>query len=91
MRRHHIPTAEYCTFTNAADAHAYIRAHTGGLVVKASGLCAGKGVYVCADAEAAKHAVDQLMTVCGVCTRADKTHRHTRSVPPAMRLLSKSY
>jgi phosphoribosylamine--glycine ligase len=56
MRRHSIPTAEYRTFTDAAEARAYVRQHGAPVVVKADGLAAGKGVVVAetiADAEAA--------------------------------------
>jgi len=51
-----VPTAASRTFTQLAPALAYIRAHAEPLVVKASGLAAGKGAVVCAthaEAEAA--------------------------------------
>jgi len=47
MQRHGIPTAAYECFTSADAAEAYIRAHPSALVVKASGLAAGKGAVVC--------------------------------------------
>jgi phosphoribosylamine--glycine ligase len=43
-----IPTASSRTFTDFAAAKAYIDAHPEPLVVKASGLAAGKGAVVCA-------------------------------------------
>jgi phosphoribosylamine--glycine ligase len=43
-----IPTAASRTFTDFAAAKAYIDAHPEPLVVKASGLAAGKGAVVCA-------------------------------------------
>ena len=43
-----IPTAASRTFTDLADALAYVDAHAEPLVVKASGLAAGKGAIVCA-------------------------------------------
>src|SRR6188472_202869 len=46
MARHAIPTAAYRTFTDAASAHAYVRARGAPIVVKADGLAAGKGVVV---------------------------------------------
>ncbi|KAJ3113106.1 hypothetical protein HDU96_003781 [Phlyctochytrium bullatum] len=49
MARHHIPTARFATFTSHADALAYLRAHYTGasdVVIKASGLAAGKGVLL---------------------------------------------
>ena len=42
-----IPTAASATFTDAAAARRYIDAHAEPLVVKASGLAAGKGAVVC--------------------------------------------
>jgi len=48
MARHNIPTAAYATFTaeNFADAAAYIQSSPHPLVLKASGLAAGKGVLI---------------------------------------------
>lgn len=43
-----VPTARTETFTDVASALAYIEAHAEPLVVKASGLAAGKGAVVCA-------------------------------------------
>jgi phosphoribosylamine---glycine ligase len=48
MRRAGVPTAASGTFTEVDPALAYIRGHAEPLVVKASGLAAGKGVVVCA-------------------------------------------
>jgi phosphoribosylamine--glycine ligase len=51
-----VPTARFATFTDARAARAYCRDHGAPLVVKASGLAAGKGAIVCptlADAEEA--------------------------------------
>ena len=54
MRRAGVPTGASATFTDVTDALKYIEAHGEPLVVKASGLAAGKGVVVCATrAEAA--------------------------------------
>ena len=47
MRRAGVPTAASATFTELAPALDYIHAHAEPLVVKASGLAAGKGVVVC--------------------------------------------
>ncbi len=57
MMRHNIPTAAYASFNSAGleQAVAYVRAHTLPVVLKASGLAAGKGVLICethAEAEA---------------------------------------
>jgi phosphoribosylamine--glycine ligase len=57
-RRHHIPTADYATFTDADAARAYVRERGGPIVVKADGLAAGKGVVVAATVDEALAAVD---------------------------------
>ncbi len=46
FKRHRIPTAAYENFTDLAAAEAYIRSHPLPVVVKASGLAAGKGVII---------------------------------------------
>lgn len=63
MARHSIPTARYETFTDAAAAKKFIRNATfKALVVKASGLAAGKGVIVAKDVNGACDAVDLIMS-----------------------------
>jgi len=53
LARHRIPTAAYRTFTRASFDPAYVRARSLPLVVKASGLAAGKGVVIAASHEEA--------------------------------------
>ena len=53
-----IPTAAYARFNNAAAAHAYLKARSAPIVVKADGLAAGKGVTVAATIGEAQAAVD---------------------------------
>jgi phosphoribosylamine--glycine ligase len=53
LRRHRIPTAAYATFTRATFDEGYLRRHRTPIVVKASGLAAGKGVVIAADADEA--------------------------------------
>jgi phosphoribosylamine--glycine ligase len=48
LRRHGIPTARSRTFTRASFDSAWVRAQRAPLVVKASGLAAGKGVVIAA-------------------------------------------
>ena len=56
-----IPTAAHATFTDYPAAEAHIRAHGAPIVVKASGLAAGKGAVVCAtEAEALQAALEML-------------------------------
>ena len=60
MRRHGVPTAPARTFTDLDSALGYIARHDEPLVVKASGLAAGKGALVCptrAEARAAATAM----------------------------------
>src|SRR6202008_1593006 len=57
MLRHGIPTAAFAAFDDLAAAEAYIRAAPAPLVVKASGLAAGKGVWV---SESARDAIDAV-------------------------------
>lgn len=61
MRKYHIPTAKYATFTDMDEAIAYIRAEGAPIVVKADGLALGKGVTVAATEEEAVAAVKEMM------------------------------
>lgn len=62
MAKYDVPTAQYQTFTNAESAKTYItNADFPALVVKASGLAAGKGVIVAADKAEALAAIDVIM------------------------------
>lgn len=61
MVRHNIPTAKYATFTDAAQAHAYIDAEGAPIVIKADGLAAGKGVVVAMSLEEAHAAIDMML------------------------------
>ena len=56
-----VPTAEYRTFQQMADALRYVENHEEPLVVKASGEAAGKGVFVCKDRAEARRAVEIIM------------------------------
>ncbi|WEF32974.1 phosphoribosylamine--glycine ligase [Pseudoduganella chitinolytica] len=62
MKRHGIPTAEYETFSDAGQAHAYVDAKGAPIVIKADGLAAGKGVVVAATLEEAHAAVDHMLS-----------------------------
>lgn len=61
MKRHHIPTARYETFTSPAQAHAYIDEQGAPIVIKADGLAAGKGVVVAETTEQAHDAVQSML------------------------------
>lgn len=60
MAANHIPTAAYASFTDYQVANAYLAQRQVPIVIKASGLAAGKGAIIChtrAEAEAALHSV----------------------------------
>ena len=63
MRAASIPTAEGRSFDSMDAAVAYVRSRPSdeGMVVKASGLCAGKGVFVCKDRAETLAAVERIM------------------------------
>ncbi|MGE5595601.1 MAG: phosphoribosylamine--glycine ligase [Hyphomicrobiales bacterium] len=61
MGRHGIPTAEHRTFTSYDEAYRFVEASDRPLVVKASGLAAGKGSIVCNDQHDALNALDIIM------------------------------
>jgi phosphoribosylamine---glycine ligase len=61
MQRHGLPTAEYRTFTDAAEAHAYVAQRGAPIVIKADGLAAGKGVVVAQSVAEAAAAIDMML------------------------------
>jgi phosphoribosylamine--glycine ligase len=56
-----IPTAAAKTFTSRVDARNYVEDKSGPIVVKADGLAAGKGVFMCESREDALRAIDRMM------------------------------
>jgi phosphoribosylamine--glycine ligase len=60
LARHGIPTARAATFTRERFDAAWLRAQPTPLVVKASGLAAGKGVVIAATVEEALAAVEAM-------------------------------
>jgi phosphoribosylamine---glycine ligase len=60
LRRHGIPTARSATFTAASFDAGWLRAQRVPLVVKASGLAAGKGVVIAATAAEALAAIQSM-------------------------------
>lgn len=61
MARHNIPTAEYRNFTSYEEATKYIASITHNVVIKASGLAAGKGVIIPTSKEEAHAALKEIM------------------------------
>ena len=60
LRRHAIPTASYRTFTRTDFDAAWLRAQTPPIVVKASGLAAGKGVVIAASVAEAERCIADM-------------------------------
>jgi len=61
MMHHAVPTGEFRAFESKGAALRYIDNHEEPLVVKASGLASGKGVFVCRDQGEARAAVETIM------------------------------
>src|SRR5690349_12213054 len=61
MKKHNIPTAAYENFTDATKAKEYIQKADFNVVLKASGLAAGKGVLIPLTKEEACEGVDQIL------------------------------
>jgi phosphoribosylamine--glycine ligase len=62
MRRHRIPTAEFAVCDDLASGRAALDRWKGGVVLKADGLAAGKGVVVCSSRTEAEEALDALLS-----------------------------
>ena len=58
--KYEIPSAKFGIFENAINAQNFVSESNFPLVVKADGLAAGKGVYICKDLEAAKLAISEI-------------------------------
>ncbi len=62
MKKYGIPTAAYETFSNSADAIAYVKKNNQiPVVVKADGLALGKGVIIAQSMEEAETAIHEIM------------------------------
>ncbi|MBI5196338.1 MAG: phosphoribosylamine--glycine ligase [Nitrospirae bacterium] len=61
MRKYGIPSAEYKTFSSYSQAVEYIRLKGAPVVIKADGLAAGKGVFVCKTADEAINSLKLIM------------------------------
>lgn len=61
MKKYGVKTAAYEVFTEVDKAKEYIKTCEFPLVVKASGLAAGKGVLICQNLDEALKAVDEIM------------------------------
>ena len=62
LERHNLPTAKrYGTFTTASEAYAALDSVSWPLVIKAEGLCAGKGVLVAPNKEEARDFIGRAL------------------------------
>ncbi|MCQ9208115.1 MAG: phosphoribosylamine--glycine ligase, partial [Omnitrophica bacterium] len=61
MAKFSVPTANFRKFSDQAQAAAYIRQKGAPIVLKADGLAAGKGVFVCQDTKEALEALKVVM------------------------------
>lgn len=61
MKNYSIPTAEFEVFDNYGKAVDYLKTKDFPLVIKADGLCAGKGTFVVEDISQAEQALSKIM------------------------------
>lgn len=62
MEKAGVPTAAYQTFTDRESAFEFLKSHKAPLVIKADGLAAGKGVFVCMSDEEARAGLEEVFT-----------------------------
>jgi len=73
MAKYGIPTAAFETFTDLHSALLYLQAHPAPIVVKASGLAAGKGAVVCMTDAEARSALEDMLGVKAIFGESGKT------------------
>jgi phosphoribosylamine--glycine ligase len=61
MKKYGVPTAAFETFTDLASAQDFLAKHPAPIVVKASGLAAGKGAIVCMTDADANQAIEEML------------------------------
>src|SRR3990167_7872229 len=61
MKKYHVPTGAFAVFDDAQAARAYVRQLGAPIVVKADGLCGGKGTIIGTTLSEALGAIDLLM------------------------------
>ena len=62
LARHNVPTAKYIETDSLQDAYDFIRTLEAPIVVKADGLCGGKGVIIAQSHEEAKKAAGEMLS-----------------------------
>lgn len=88
MQEMGIPTARFGSFTDYDEAMSYLRQQEGQVVVKASGLAAGKGVIVCENQDEAAAALRQIMRDKEFGSAGDKVVIEERLTGPELSLLA---
>lgn len=61
MQKQGVPTASFAVFTDPDEAQRYVSEVGAPVVVKADGLAAGKGVFICSTVKEALKAIDEIM------------------------------
>lgn len=61
MKKYHIPTADFATFSDYEEAKKYLEEHEAPIVIKYDGLAAGKGVVVAMTMEEADQALRDML------------------------------
>ncbi len=61
LKKYNIPTAAFIETTNEKEAYDFIETMTAPIVVKADGLCGGKGVIIAQSKEEAKEAASDML------------------------------
>ncbi len=62
LSRHNIPTAKYIETDSIEESYNFINSLTAPIVVKADGLCGGKGVIIAGSKDEAKKAVGEMLS-----------------------------
>ncbi len=73
MKKYNVPTAAYETFTDLASAKKFLAEHPAPIVVKASGLAAGKGAVVCMTDAEANEAIEEMLGEKAIFGESGKT------------------
>ncbi|MBX3061229.1 MAG: phosphoribosylamine--glycine ligase [Anaerolineae bacterium] len=87
MQEMGIPTAKATVFTDYEEAREYLAQNPGPVVIKASGLAAGKGVIVCDDTAEAEMALQEIMLDRAFGGAGDEVLIEERMVGPELSLL----
>lgn len=72
MEKYQIPTGKYKVYDNSENAIKGLDEFTYPIVIKADGLCLGKGVVICQDREEAVSAIENMIDLKAFGTAGDK-------------------